>query len=380
VEEVGCRTQASSASHQKLTPWKGLVPLSGTGKYPFFRELLGQPSRRDFSGNVCYYWGDHLGTTRIVTDASGNICYDADYYPFQGERTPYVSTCTPAYKMAAMKFDPESGDYYTLNRSYPPNLGRWMSPDPLGGDITNPQSLNRYAYVLNNPATLTDPSGMCAGCKKYMPASNDPFGDAGWTSLQIVSMALTPTLVVVAFPDEFPEAPYGLTGMAFFIYGNWGALDLMSLLGGGQAFPTSATGTSLHVRTKTRCVGDTRALAGNPNLVGKQGGVPLTKVTAGSVAVIPSQWGGITPLSLFSDQIAGLIAVPRLHGLVAFNGVTDTIGSTVVPNVQERLQGRFPADLILELNSLPKEDDPWVTLAIVSVPDPMACPAGTTAF
>ena len=38
--------------------------------------------------------------------------------------------------------------------------GRWMTPDPLGGDITNPQSLNRYAYVLNNPTTFTDPSGL----------------------------------------------------------------------------------------------------------------------------------------------------------------------------------------------------------------------------
>ncbi|MGH9404497.1 MAG: hypothetical protein ACRD3D_01525 [Terriglobia bacterium] len=34
--------------------------------------------------------------------------------------------------------------------------GPWLSPDPLGGDITNPQSLNRYAYALNNPTTLTD--------------------------------------------------------------------------------------------------------------------------------------------------------------------------------------------------------------------------------
>ena len=38
--------------------------------------------------------------------------------------------------------------------------GRWLSPDPLGGDIANPQSLNRYAYALNNPTTLTDPAGL----------------------------------------------------------------------------------------------------------------------------------------------------------------------------------------------------------------------------
>jgi hypothetical protein len=38
--------------------------------------------------------------------------------------------------------------------------GRWMTPDPVGGDITNPQSLNRYAYALDNPETLADPSGL----------------------------------------------------------------------------------------------------------------------------------------------------------------------------------------------------------------------------
>jgi Bacterial toxin 44 len=37
--------------------------------------------------------------------------------------------------------------------------GRWLSPDPMGGDVSNPQSLNRYAYALNNPETLTDPLG-----------------------------------------------------------------------------------------------------------------------------------------------------------------------------------------------------------------------------
>jgi RHS repeat-associated protein len=132
------------------------TPGSGAGnEYIFF---AGQRlAWVDSSGTVRYYWGDHLGTTRMVTDASGNVCYDADYYPFQGGRTPYVNTCTPAYKMAGMKFDQESGDYYTLNRYYPPNLGRWISPDPLAGDVTNPQSLNRYAYVLNSPTTFTHP-------------------------------------------------------------------------------------------------------------------------------------------------------------------------------------------------------------------------------
>jgi RHS repeat-associated protein len=57
-------------------------------------------------------------------------------------------------------YKPESDLFLTPARSYGTRLGRGMSPDPLGGDVTNPQSLNRYAYVLNNPTTLTDPLGL----------------------------------------------------------------------------------------------------------------------------------------------------------------------------------------------------------------------------
>jgi RHS repeat-associated protein len=174
----GKRVMNSAGTYYWTTPSGDQLsdtPGSGAGN-----EYIYFAGRRiawvDSGGTVRYYWGDHLGTTRIVTDASGNLCYDADYYPFQGERPPYVSTCAPAYRMAGMKFDQESGDYYTLNRSYPPNLGRWMSPDPLAGDITDPQSLNRYAYVLNNPTTLTDPTGLSApwplsapGCSSWLP-------------------------------------------------------------------------------------------------------------------------------------------------------------------------------------------------------------------
>jgi RHS repeat-associated protein len=60
-----------------------------------------------------------------------------------------------------MERDVETGNDHAWFRNYEQNLGRWMSPDPLGGDITNPQSLNRYAYAMNNPASLTDPLGLC---------------------------------------------------------------------------------------------------------------------------------------------------------------------------------------------------------------------------
>jgi RHS repeat-associated protein len=51
----------------------------------------------------------------------------------------------------------------TPNRMYSYGKGRWMTPDPAGlaaGDASNPESLNRYSYVMNNPTSLIDPSGL----------------------------------------------------------------------------------------------------------------------------------------------------------------------------------------------------------------------------
>jgi len=56
--------------------------------------------------------------------------------------------------------DAESGLDNFEARYLGSSLGRFMSPDPMGGDTNDPQSLNRYAYVRNNPLKLTDPTGL----------------------------------------------------------------------------------------------------------------------------------------------------------------------------------------------------------------------------
>jgi hypothetical protein len=45
-------------------------------------------------------------------------------------------------------------------RYYSPNLGRFVSVDPVGGVVGSSQSWNRYSYVNNNPIVLIDPTGM----------------------------------------------------------------------------------------------------------------------------------------------------------------------------------------------------------------------------
>jgi RHS repeat-associated protein len=66
-------------------------------------------------------------------------------------------------------------------RYYDPVLGRFISPDTIVPDPGNPQSLNRYAYVDNNPLKYTDPSGHCPWC---IPVAIGVLKlvDYGWTA------------------------------------------------------------------------------------------------------------------------------------------------------------------------------------------------------
>ncbi len=126
-------------------------------------------ARRDASGNVYYYFADHLGSSRTITNSAGALCYEADLYPFGGERV-ITNTCGQNYKFAGMQRDSETGNDHTWFRHYASTLGRWLSPDTVAGSIFNPQSLNRYAYVLNSPTNLIDPLGLQGGPPPHLPA------------------------------------------------------------------------------------------------------------------------------------------------------------------------------------------------------------------
>jgi RHS repeat-associated protein len=94
-----------------------------------------------------------------------STCYDADFYPYGGE-IAHTNTCTQNYKFTSKERDIESGLDYFGARHYASTLGRYLSPDPLNASahVADPQSWNRYAYVLNNPLRYVDPTGMDPGC------------------------------------------------------------------------------------------------------------------------------------------------------------------------------------------------------------------------
>lgn len=114
------------------------------------------------TATVYYYFEDHLGTSRVMVQAGQNTaCYEADFYPFGGERL-ITNACSQNYKFTGKERDSETGNDYFGARFYASNLGRFLSPDPLlnSGQPWAPQSWNRYSYTVNNPLRYIDPTGL----------------------------------------------------------------------------------------------------------------------------------------------------------------------------------------------------------------------------
>ena len=158
------------------TDGSGSTTNSSYNEYVFFagrRIAQSNPS----SSTVYYYFADHLGSTRVVTNSSGSACYEADFLPYGYENTPasFSNTCSTNYKFTGYERDTETGLDYAFARYYNQRMGRFQSGDPLGGDITDPQTLNRYTYARNNPVNFTDPTGrFLCGTACPQPPPQDP--------------------------------------------------------------------------------------------------------------------------------------------------------------------------------------------------------------
>jgi RHS repeat-associated protein len=117
------------------------------------------PCRIDFP--VHYFFADQLGSADVITDNKGNPEAMSDYYPFGVESNILDAGAGNHYKFTGKERDPETGLDYFGARYYGSATGRFITPDPGNAGAINidPQSWNAYAYVRNNPASLTDPTG-----------------------------------------------------------------------------------------------------------------------------------------------------------------------------------------------------------------------------
>jgi RHS repeat-associated protein len=100
------------------------------------------------SSTQYFYLQDLLGSTRYVTTSSGSTVFSSNYRPFGSQ---YGSSGTENFMYTGKYFD-----------SSTPAIQRFVSEDSYTGNNNNnnnPQSLNRYSYVGNNPESMIDPTG-----------------------------------------------------------------------------------------------------------------------------------------------------------------------------------------------------------------------------
>ena len=111
---------------------------------------------------MMFYHEDHLGGTNVLTDVEGEVKELIEYKPYGSfsRHEKYGEDEEVAwFYFTGKKLDDETGLYYYGARYYSPLIGRFIQADTVVPGYTNPQALNRYSYVLNNPINRVDPSG-----------------------------------------------------------------------------------------------------------------------------------------------------------------------------------------------------------------------------
>jgi RHS repeat-associated protein len=133
-----------------------------------FEVKDGSPIRYIFANNLritmqkndtlTYFHKDHLGSSNAMTNAEGKEISSAEYLPY-GLTRGDVGITQSSYQFTDQELDTETGLYNYDARLYDPIVGQFVSVDSIVPDWYDPQSLNRFAYVRNNPVKYVDPSG-----------------------------------------------------------------------------------------------------------------------------------------------------------------------------------------------------------------------------
>jgi RHS repeat-associated protein len=109
--------------------------------------------------DINYFITDHLGSTRAIVNASGNIVAQSDYYPFglQHENSNLIaSTNRWGFSGKEKQTTAEINYLDFTNRMYDEFLGRWTTQDPLQEKY---YPISQYAYCANSPIRYVDPDG-----------------------------------------------------------------------------------------------------------------------------------------------------------------------------------------------------------------------------
>ncbi|MDY7027332.1 MAG: RHS repeat-associated core domain-containing protein [Spirochaetota bacterium] len=104
------------------------------------------------SGRTSYYGTDHLGSTALMSDESGEVVWRGEVTPFADEES--TEGLAEHVMYTGKELDEATGLYYYNARWYDPELGRFITEDPAR------DGRNWYVYARNNPLKYIDPTGL----------------------------------------------------------------------------------------------------------------------------------------------------------------------------------------------------------------------------
>ncbi len=140
-----------------------IAELNNTGETQVeYAYLNSQPLAQINATNaeIFYYHNDHLGTPQKLTNSQGTIVWEATYSPF-GQATVNEdpdndgNPVTQNIRFPGQYYDQETGLHYNWFRYYDPEVGRYITSDPIGLE----GGLSTYSYVDGNPINRTDETG-----------------------------------------------------------------------------------------------------------------------------------------------------------------------------------------------------------------------------
>jgi RHS repeat-associated protein len=162
ITTVGCGNEGSGPmlyfGNSSMQSYNGM-PYGGG-----YSALLTGDTSMGLPVGTYFYINDHLGSSSVITDATGAEVTRITYLPY-GEidhvNSPGNDTVTQ--KFTGQEFDPESQLHNYRARYYNASLGIFTTPDTIVPNAGDTQASNRYMYTLGNPVRYTDPTGHSIG-------------------------------------------------------------------------------------------------------------------------------------------------------------------------------------------------------------------------
>lgn len=189
-------TYAYDHTNQRVRQW---VPTVGTSTYAnrYFDRLATSTSATStvyiFAGDMLvatvegngtatstrYVHPDHLGSTNVVTNASGTVLETIEYYPYGSERTNTSTGGAGSRRAFIGQYQDDTADLNYLNaRFYQSSRGQFLSEDPVFWEVgltrdgktvlANPQAMNSYNYAEGSPIVKKDSTGRCPWCVPFL--------------------------------------------------------------------------------------------------------------------------------------------------------------------------------------------------------------------